>query len=171
MKKNILVAAAFFMLLATGCDQKTTETETTTEEVATATAPVVNNPNTTNPQEIATSADAPAITFKETTHDFGTIKEGEVVRHSFEFTNTGQSPLVIESASSTCGCTVPNPPKEPIMPGQTSKIEVEFNSAGKGGTQQMKTIMVKANTQPEITQVNIKANVTAGDATMGPRAN
>ena len=172
MKKNSLVVAVFFALWVTGCDQKKPETETTeTEEVATAATPVVNNPNTTNPQEIATSADAPVLTFKETTHDFGTIKDGEVVKHSFEFTNTGKSPLVIESATSTCGCTVPEPPKDPILPGQSSKIEVQFSSAGKGGTQQMKTVMIKANTQPDITQINIKANVAAADGTMGPRAN
>ena len=171
MKKNILVCAAFVMLWATGCDQKKTETETTTEEVATTpAAPVVNNPNTTNPQEIQT-AGGPVITFKETTFDFGDIKDGEVVNHTFEFTNTGTSPLVIESATSTCGCTVPEPPKDPIAPGQSSKIEVQFSSAGKGGTQQMKTINIKANTQPEITQVNIKANVLAAAGANGPRAN
>jgi hypothetical protein len=63
-------------------------------------------------------------------------------------------------------------PKEPIAPGATGKIEVQFNSAGKGGQQTMKAISVKANTQPEITQVNIKANVLASAGANGPyRAN
>ncbi|PIQ20920.1 MAG: hypothetical protein COW65_12200 [Cytophagales bacterium CG18_big_fil_WC_8_21_14_2_50_42_9] len=172
MKKNILVAAAFALLWTTGCEQKKASEDLATTEAATEAAPmaVVNNPNTTNPEEIATSADAPAMTFTETTHDFGTIKEGEVVNHIFAFKNTGKSPLVIESASSTCGCTVPEVPKEPIAPGAEGKISVQFNSAGKGGTQQMKVISIKANTQPEITQVNIKANVAAAAGANGPLA-
>ena len=172
MKKNILVAAAFALLWTTGCEQKKAAEDLATEEVATEAAPaaVVNNPNTTNPEEIATSADAPAMTFTETTHDFGTIKEGEVVNHTFSFKNTGNSPLVIESASSTCGCTVPEVPKAPVAPGEEGKISVQFNSAGKGGTQQMKVISIKADTQPEITQVNIKANVAASAGANGPLA-
>lgn len=169
MKKHILVAAAFALFWTAGCDKKNTEsTAIATEEVAASTpATPVNNPNTTNPQIIATATEAPAMSFKETTHDFGNIKEGEVVNHTFTFTNTGKAPLVIESASSTCGCTVPEVPQKPIAPGEEGKISVQFNSAGKGGTQQMKVISIKANTQPEITQVNIKANVTASAGTHG----
>jgi hypothetical protein len=65
---------------------------------------------------------------------------------------------------------VPEVPKEPIMPGKEGKIEVQFSSAGKGGTQQLKVISIKANTQPEITQVNIKANVLAAPGANGPFA-
>lgn len=181
MKKNILLAAVVALFMTTSCDNmnKNTEGETTSQEVAAEANAAsgiahttVNNPNTTNPQEIGSTADAPVLTFKETEFDFGTIKDGEVVNHTFEFTNTGKTPLVIESATSTCGCTVPEVPKAPIAPGATGKIEVQFNSAGKGGQQTMKAISVKANTQPEITQVNIKANVLANAGANGPyRAN
>ena len=172
MKKNILVAAAFAMSWTTSCEQKKAAEDLATTEVATEAAPtaVVNNPNTTNPEVIASAADAPVMTFTEMSHDFGTIKEGEVVNHTFAFKNTGKAPLVIESASSTCGCTVPEVPKEPVAPGAEGKISVQFNSAGKGGTQQMKVISIKANTQPEITQVNIKANVAASAGAYGPLA-
>jgi len=172
MKKNILLVAACALFWTTSCEQKKAAEDLANTEVATEAAPtaVVNNPNTTNPEEIATTADAPAMTFTEMSHDFGTIKEGEVVNHTFAFKNTGKSPLVIESASSTCGCTVPEVPKEPIAPGAEGKISVQFNSAGKGGTQQMKVISIKANTQPEITQVNIKANVAAAAGANGPLA-
>jgi hypothetical protein len=171
MKKNILLAAAFALFWAAGCDQKKANTADTTEVTTETAATPVHNPNVTNPEQVATATDGPQISFRETTHDFGSIKEGEVVKHTFTFTNTGKSPLVIESASSTCGCTVPEVPKEPVAPGAEGKIEVQFNSAGKGGSQQMKVISIKANTQPEITQVNIKANVLAAPGANGPFAN
>lgn len=171
MKKNILLAAAAVLFWTAGCDQKKAEMADNAEVAAQSGAAPVHNPNVTNPEQVAAAADAPVMSFKETTHDFGSIREGEKVRHTFTFTNTGKSPLVIESATSTCGCTVPEVPKEPIAPGAEGKIQVEFNSAGKGGTQQMKVISIKANTQPEITQVNIKANVLAAPGANGPYAN
>jgi hypothetical protein len=172
MKRNILIAAAAAIFFVTSCDQKSNTTAAAEEQTsADATSEVaqntVHNPNTTNAQEVA-NADAPAMSFKETEHDFGTIKDGEVVKHTFIFTNTGKSPLVIESATSTCGCTVPEVPKEPIAPGAEGKIEVQFNSAGKAGQQVLKVISIKANTQPEITQVNIKANVKPSPGANGP---
>jgi hypothetical protein len=170
MKKNILIAAAFVLLGTAGCEQKKAETTDATEVAADASAKPVHNPNVTNPEQVAATTDGPVISFRETTHDFGSIKEGEVVKHTFEFTNTGKSPLVIESATSTCGCTVPEVPEGPVAPGAKGKIEVQFSSAGKGGTQQMKVISIKANTHPEITQVNIKANVLAAQGANGPYA-
>ncbi len=167
MKKHIFLAAAAFTFLVAGCEQKKTTTEqTTTTEVAAT--PTIDNPNVTNAQEVTPAGDAPVISFKETEHDFGTIKDGEVVNHTFTFTNTGKSPLIIESATSTCGCTVPEVPKEPIAPGAEGSIKVEFNSSGKGGQQAMKTITVKANTQPVETMVNIKANILAAAGANGP---
>ena len=171
MKKNILIVAAIVFFGAAGCEQKQGGNSETAEVATEAGATPVHNPNVTNPEQVAAATDGPVISFQETTHDFGSIKDGEVVNHTFTFTNTGQSPLVIESATSTCGCTVPEVPKEPIAPGAEGKIQVQFNSAGKGGTQQMKVISIKANTQPEITQVNIKANVLAAQGANGPYAN
>jgi Protein of unknown function (DUF1573) len=170
MKKNILIAAACTFFWVAGCEQKKAETTDTTEVAGEAGATPVHNPNVTNAEQVASAADGPVISFRETTHDFGSIKDGEVVKHTFTFTNTGKSPLVIESATSTCGCTVPEVPKAPIAPGAEGKIEVQFNSAGKGGTQQMKVISIKANTQPAETQVNIKANVLAAEGANGPYA-
>lgn len=60
-----------------------------------------------------------ALTFEEKVHNFGEITAGEKVEYSFKFTNTGTSPLLIEDAISSCGCTVPEWPKEPIKPGQS----------------------------------------------------
>lgn len=74
------------------------------------------------------------MTFNEKTHDFGTIKEANgPVTHTFEFTNTGGEPLVIINVNASCGCTRPEYPKEPIMPGKKGKVKVTFNPAGRLG--------------------------------------
>jgi len=80
---------------------------------------------------------------KENTIDYGMVTQGtdDGVR-SFEFTNTGNKPLIIKNVQSTCGCTVPSKPTEPIMPGKSSKIDVKYNMApGKIA----KTITVETN--------------------------
>ncbi len=74
------------------------------------------------------------MSFVEKTHDFGTIKEADgPVSYEFEFKNTGNSPLVIVSASASCGCTRPEYPKEPVKPGKSGKIKVTYNPAGRPG--------------------------------------
>ena len=83
------------------------------------------------------------IEFKTDTIDYGTTnKEDDNGARVFEFTNTGDAPLIITQAKSTCGCTVPSWPKEPIQPGQSGKIEVKYNM--KPGPIR-KTITVKSN--------------------------
>jgi hypothetical protein len=104
----------------------------------------------------------PEFDFNEEAHDFGTISEGEVVNHVFTFKNTGEVPLIIESAKGSCGCTVPQWPREPIPVGGSGNIEVSFNSKGKPG-QQNKTVTITANTNPAITRLSIKANVEKSD--------
>lgn len=82
----------------------------------------------------ATAKTAPEMTFTATSHDFGNIAEdGGPVKCEFVFTNTGDAPLVIVSASASCGCTKPGFPKEPIMPGKTGKITVTFFPQGHPG--------------------------------------
>lgn len=70
----------------------------------------------------------PKIEFKTETIDYGTVKKNEDngIR-VFEFTNTGDAPLIITDVKSSCGCTVPQKPKEPIMPGKTGEIQVKYN--------------------------------------------
>ncbi|RNI30315.1 DUF1573 domain-containing protein [Rufibacter immobilis] len=166
MKKQFVIA----LLLAgglwtTSCEKKaTTEEATATEQNASeGTAPAANdpatNPNVASQEAVDPNAPKPVMTFKETEHDFGNIKADKKVQHTFTFTNTGQAPLVIESASATCGCTVPQWPKEPIAPGKTGEITVEFDPAGKTG-QQSKQITITANTDPQINQLVIKTNIT-----------
>lgn len=76
----------------------------------------------------------PVMTFEEKIHDFGTIKEVDgPVSYSFEFTNTGNEPLVIINVNASCGCTRPEYSKEPIRPGKKGKIKVTYNPAGRPG--------------------------------------
>ncbi len=100
------------------------------------------------------------IEFAETRFDFGTITEGQKVRHRFKFTNSGPVPLVIAKAEGSCGCTIPTYPKEPIPPGGVGHIDVEFDSSGRLG-KNSKTVTVSANTEPNPTVLFILADVKA----------
>ncbi len=98
------------------------------------------------------------MTFEYTDYDFGSVKEGEKVKHSYKFKNTGKEPLVISSAKGSCGCTVPKWPTEPIAPGESGQIDVEFDSKGKPG-KQTKQVTVVANTTPDKTFLKISGTV------------
>ena len=102
---------------------------------------------------------SPVITFSRTEHDFGTINEGDIVETVFDFTNTGKSELIITNATATCGCTVPEWPKEPIAVGGTGQIKVKFNSSGKPN-KQSKTVTLTTNTFKGKETVVIKTQVT-----------
>ncbi len=95
----------------------------------------------------------PVFTVADTAHDFGKIKEGDIVAYSFKFKNTGSKDLVIAYASSTCGCTVADYPKQPVKPGEEAYLKVVFNSAGKSGRIE-KPVYLFANTLPP--QIDLK---------------
>ncbi len=98
------------------------------------------------------------IKFEEETHNFGNIMQGEVVKYSFKFKNTGDYDLIISSATGSCGCTVPNWPKQPIPPGKEGYIDIEFNSAGKSGKQD-KTVSIITNCDPSTRVVHVLSDV------------
>lgn len=100
----------------------------------------------------------PVFSVAETSYDFDTIHAGEVVTHAFRFRNTGSKPLIIRSATSTCGCTVPTFPRQPVRPGEEGVLKVVFNSAGKSGNQ-VKPVFITANTMPARFQLRITADV------------
>lgn len=109
----------------------------------------------------------PVMAFEKLEHDFGTIEQNAAQETAFKFTNTGNAPLIITDAKSSCGCTVPNPPKEPIAPGESSELMVKFNGAGQN--QVTKTITVTANTEKGSEIIRIKAFVNPkGAAPLGP---
>jgi hypothetical protein len=98
------------------------------------------------------------MTFEETVHEFGTVLEGKQVEHVFKFKNTGKVPLLISDSKTTCGCTVPNFPKDPIAPGESGEVSVKFNTAGKK-KEQNKPISLIANTYPARTVIYMQGYV------------
>tara|TARA_B100000683_G_scaffold135740_1_gene132529 strand:- start:14099 stop:14539 length:441 start_codon:yes stop_codon:yes gene_type:complete len=100
----------------------------------------------------------PAFTFKKEEHDFGILIDGEKVTYSFQFTNSGDAPLIISNAQGSCGCTVPNYPKEPIAPGTTASVDVTFDSKGRTG-KQSKAVTLTANTNPNRKVIRIHSEV------------
>lgn len=100
----------------------------------------------------------PEITFDKDFHDFGQIQEGEKVTFSFRFKNTGKGDLIIQTASGSCGCTVPEYPQAPLKPGETGFIKVQFNSEGRAGIQEKQVTLV-TNAIPNTTVLRIKAEV------------
>jgi len=101
---------------------------------------------------------ATVISFTENEHDYGDIYQDTKNEHIFKFKNTGEEPLVISNAVGSCGCTVPEYPKEPIAPGAESEIKVVFSPGKKEGAQ-TKNVTITANTDPKQTKIVIKANV------------
>ena len=143
---SVLVIA----LALTSCKDKAVESIETSTETS-----VVTEAQTP-------SAQLPVMTFDKTTHDFGTIKEGEAQQTVFTFTNTGSAPLIITNATSSCGCTVPDYPKNtPIAPGDSGQLTVNFN--GTGMNKVTKTIRVEANTASGFENIKIEAFIEANN--------
>lgn len=99
-----------------------------------------------------------SIVFVNTTHDYGTIVQGADGNSEFRFTNKGKSPIILSHVQASCGCTVPEWPKEPILPGKTSSIKVTYNTANVGSFG--KTITVSSNAANSTVVLTIKGNVT-----------
>lgn len=97
------------------------------------------------------------IEFKATTVDYGTIEKGADGVRTFEFTNTGDAPLIISKVSSSCGCTVPKKPDGPIMPGATGEIQVKYDT--KRVMPIRKTITVLSNAETPTVALKIKGEV------------
>jgi hypothetical protein len=95
------------------------------------------------------------------THNFGKIKQGNPVTYFFEITNKSDKPIVIENASASCGCTVPEKPSQPIMPGKTDKLKVVYNAATVGPIN--KDVFIKIAGIDEQKIVHITGEVVAGE--------
>lgn len=125
----------------------------------TNTNPSVANPTPTNPT-VATDVNKPttSMEFETYDYDFGTVTKNSSTTKVFRFVNTGTNPLVITNAKGSCGCTVPDWPKEPIMAGGTGEITVTYSPGEKEG-EQNNTVTLTANTNPPSTILRIKADV------------
>lgn len=133
------------------------------EEVPTETN-IFNSPESAHRQPVEDpsfdSVNVAKIVFDEKggVYEFGKVKEGDKVRHTFEFTNEGTQPLVISNAFSTCGCTVPEYSKEPVPVGGRGKIDVLFNTDGKVGEQE-KVVYINGNTWPAQSTATLRGSV------------
>ncbi|MCO6500469.1 MAG: DUF1573 domain-containing protein [Vicingus serpentipes] len=149
MKKILLPLAVVGILCSCGNTEPSSEISTD----------LIKNPSTASTEKVD-EADLPFFEFDEELKEFGTITQGESVSLSFRFKNVGKSDLIISSAQGSCGCTVPQWPKEPVQPGKEGVIEVTFNSTGKQGMQN-KTVTLVANTIPNTKVLAIKGEVLA----------
>ena len=104
--------------------------------------------------------DTTTVQLIDSVFNFGKITEGEKVTFNFRFRNSGKKPLVITNTTASCGCTVPEKPEKPIMPGEEGFIKVVFNSKGKSGHQE-KNITVMSNTNPEFPKLQLTGEIAA----------
>ena len=142
MRKIILIVA-LVSIFASGCGDGTT----------------VNSGNSA--QKVKSTGTSELI-FREYQHDFGKVSEGEKLSYTFIFDNKGTSDLIISSATTTCGCTIPKYDKKPIAPGANGNVEVVFDTSGRSGTQ-TKIITVKSNSSMPVVLIKITAEVVNTD--------
>ena len=147
MKQLILLLVSLALV---SCSSSSDEKTITTD--------LVNSPLTanSNAEKILT----PKIEMLETSYNFGEIQQGESVTHDFILKNTGDADLIISAATGSCGCTVPQWPKNPIAIGEEAVIKVTFNSSGKSGKQN-KTVTLVSNAIPNTKVITINGNVIA----------
>ncbi|HEY9221669.1 MAG: DUF1573 domain-containing protein [Lutibacter sp.] len=117
------------------------------------------NLETAKERDAKISLGSAIIEFDTKDYDFGTVKEGDVVEGVFKVANKGKTDLVITDASASCGCTVPEWPKEAIKPGDSAQIKFSFNSKGRTG-KQSKTITLQTNTANVTETLRIAGTVT-----------
>lgn len=165
MRALFLIGLGLLWLTACRSDMGKTQGEKSLTEIKTA-GSIRNSDIVRNPVSVGTPEDTvnvAKIAFSETRFDFGEVREGEVVTHTFQFTNDGKQPLIIQNARSTCGCTVPEWPKDPIPPGESGSISVRFDTKNKK-EQQTKPITITANTFPSVTRIYLMGYVHPADA-------
>ncbi|MBT8283006.1 MAG: DUF1573 domain-containing protein [Muriicola sp.] len=93
------------------------------------------------------------IQFKTETVDYGQIEKGSDGIRIFEFTNTGEAPLIISKVSSSCGCTIPKKPEEPILPGKTGEIQVKYDTNRVGPIRKAITVLSNADTPTKVLKI------------------
>ena len=103
--------------------------------------------------------DTTTVQIIDSLYNFGTVTEGEKVAYNFRFKNSGNKPLIVTNTTASCGCTVPEKPEKPVLPGETAFIKVVFNSKGKVGHNE-KTITVTSNANPAFPPLLLKGEVS-----------
>jgi hypothetical protein len=113
-----------------------------------------------------TSPNAPDIKFEKTVHDYGSIQQHADGKCEFTFTNEGKEPLILSNVRSSCGCTVPTWPREPILPGQSGVIKVKYDTKRVGVIN--KSVYVNSNAKVSPVTLKIKGKVLAKSGTTVP---
>lgn len=161
MTKSVLFFAAVLVIF-TACKDRNAEKRIAELEsrLAEVEGKKANVSPTLKTPEVKPEGPLPVMEFSTTDHDFGTIKEGDVVEYTYNFKNTGAAPLVIESAQGSCGCTASDWTKGEIPVGGSGFVKAKFDSNGKHNLQN-KTVTITANTWPKRSEVRFKAMVIA----------
>lgn len=161
---RFILLASLVALLLVACTESSTpiQAEATGKKVEEIKAgsnisDIVRMP-VTESEEIDT-VNVAKIVFEDKRHNFGTVNEGDIVRREYKFVNEGKAPLIITKAKSTCGCTIPEWPKEPLNPGEGGVISVRFDTKNKT-ERQVKPITIIANTYPKETYLQLAGFVT-----------
>jgi len=102
---------------------------------------------------LAAQDTAAKIEFKTETVDYGEIDKGSDGIRVFEFTNTGNAPLIISKVSSSCGCTIPKKPDAPILPGKTGEIQVKYDTNRVGPIRKAITVISNADTPTKVLKI------------------
>jgi len=118
----------------------------------------LNKGETITSENIQIDSTGPVIKFDKSVYDFGEVTDGDSVKYSYTFTNVGNKSLKIANAVASCGCTVPDYPKDSIKPGEKGAINIVFNSKNRVGAVD-KTVTIMSNTQPTETQVKLIGKV------------
>lgn len=158
MKKSIFILPLFIPTFFLACNNDNEKADLDKKDLLST--DMVVNPNSAAGVDTTAMNAMPVLVFKDTIYDFGNMREGEVGSYDFEFNNAGNSPLIITSASGSCGCTVPEYPREPIQPGKGGIMKVKFNTADKTGHQE-KSVSVVTNSTRGTHTLYIKADVQA----------
>lgn len=156
--RSLLFLLVFGAVYLSSCNEGQNKEEKE-EEKTEINGDLIENPETADESAKKNYRGLPSFEFENDEHDFGNILEGEKVSYSFKFKNSGTAPLIITNARASCGCTVPNYPKEPVEPGEEGLIDVLFNSSGKSGTFN-KSVTIQANTQPAVKVLKITGRIT-----------
>lgn len=121
--------------------------------------PATHDHDSHDPATEALPADeVTTVSFEEAHYLFGTVREGQVVEHKYTFTNTGSQPYTIAKASGSCGCTVPEWPRNPIPPGGVGTVRVRFNTTQKVG-KRTQVITLVGNTDPQVIKLTLSGEV------------
>jgi len=144
LKETLLLC--FLGLLIFACKSETTSSKSNVKETKSKYHDIIHNSDTADSAN-ADTLNVPKIKFDEDVFEFGKVKQGEVAKHAFSFTNVGKTNLLILDTKSSCGCTVTDYNKAPIPPGKSGVINVEFDTKDKKDFQEKK-VTIFTNTNP-----------------------